>query len=156
MADSLADLRRSLTGLVDQNATDELKHVAGQAAKKAAIDVAERDLGADAAFSGWRRRVPLKAGYDLEPGSRVTLNLSPKGLWMLANDGRRAGAGRVYPRRGRGAGIPKVLNTPWGPRRSVRSSSTRGFGTLADAEKAIERDTFKAVDVALTQKVGRF
>ena len=53
---TLADLQRSITALVDQKSVDEIKHVAGQAAKKAAIDVAERDLGSDAAFSGcaWR------------------------------------------------------------------------------------------------------
>jgi hypothetical protein len=153
MADDLSGLRASISGLVDQKSVDAMKHVAGQAAKKAAIDVAQRDLGGDAAFSGFRRRVPLKAGYDLEADSRVTLNLSPKGLWMLANDGRRRPppGGRVYPRKGKGA-----LSTPWGPRKSVRASRSRGLGTLADAEVAVERETFKAVDVELTQRIGRF
>lgn len=150
MADSLEGLRQSISGLVDHKALDEYKHAAGQAAKKAAIDAAELDLGSDAAFSGFRRKVPLRAGYDLEPGPRLTLNLSPKGMWMLANDGRRAGAGRVYPRKG------KALKTPYGPRKSVKSSSSRGLGTLADAEKAIERDTFKAVDVRISQRIGEF
>lgn len=158
MTGGLTDLRRDLVALVDQGAVDEFKHAAGQAAKKAASTAAERDLGGDAAFSGFRRRVPLRAGYDMDPGTRLTVNLSPKGLWMLANDGRRRrpASGRVYPRKARGGLGSKALNTPWGPRRSVRASTTSGFGTLKDAEIAIERDAIKAVDVKITQKVGRF
>lgn len=100
--------------------------------------------------------MPLRAGYDMGDGPRITVNLSPKGLWMLANDGRRAKPGRVYPRKGRGGAGASALRTPWGPRKSVRSSSSHGFGTLADAERAIERDAIKAVDVKLTQTVTGF
>lgn len=156
---SIASLRIDLSKFLDDDATDELKEIAGMAAKEAALDVAERDLGSDRAFSGFKRRnARLDAGFDIEDGPRVVLNLRPKGLWMLANDGRRANTGKAK------GGIiqpgprakSSVMRTPWGPRANVKSSKSRGLGTLADAENAVERETFKAVDAALLKRAGRF
>lgn len=157
---TLAGLKADLSKFVD-GLNDEMRHVAGLAAKDAALDAAEKDLGADRAMSGFKRKsAQLRAGYDLTP-TGVTLNLTPKGLWMLANDGRRANSGKtrggkVHPRKGRGGAGGRALNTPWGPRANVKSSSSRGLGTLTDAEKAIESETFKAVDKAVTQRIARF
>jgi hypothetical protein len=157
-AQALIGLRADLTKFVD-GLDDELRHVAGLAAKEAALDAAEKDLGADRTFSGFRRKsAQLRAGYDLTPAG-VTLNLTPKGLWNLANDGRRPGTGKavggkVFPRKGRGGS--KALNTPWGPRANVKTSRSRALGTLADAEEDVERETFKAVDKAVAQRIVRF
>jgi hypothetical protein len=154
MANTLASVRADLSKFVDAKATESLKHVAGGAAKKAAIAAAERDTGGDGILSGFNRRsAKLSAGYDMGEGSSLTLNLSPKGLWTLMNTGRRAGVGRVYPKKRRGA---KALGTPWGPRQSVRSSAWGGKGTLADAERAVEVETFKAVDREIAKRIGGF
>lgn len=158
-ARALQNLRVDLTKFVE-GLDDELRHVAGAAAKEAAFGAAERDLGSDRTFSGFNRKnARLDAGYDLTDNG-VVLNLRPAGLWNLANYGRRAGTGktkggRVYPRKGRGGGSA-VLNTPWGPRANVKASSSRGLGTLKDAETAIESDVFKAVDRATTERCREF
>lgn len=156
---TLASIRADLTKFVE-GLDDEIRHVAGQAAKEAALGAASRDLGADRTFSGFNRKnARLDAGYDLTDNG-VTLNLRPKGLWMLANDGRRAGTGKarggtIQPRQRRRGGS-QALMTPWGPRANVRTSASRGMGTLADAEKAIETDTFKAVDKAVGERIRKF
>lgn len=73
----LSSLQADLSKFVD-GLSDEMRHVAGKAAKDAALDTAERDLGADRAFSGFNRRsARLNSGYDLTP-TVVTLNHPPQ------------------------------------------------------------------------------
>jgi hypothetical protein len=150
--DSLnAKIRRVERALSDEDMMNRV----GLAAKKASLDAAERDVGADRVMSGFRRKnAKLNARYDITGASAVKLELYPKGLWMLANDGRRRipPGGRVVPKVRRGGGS-KSLNTPWGPRRSVRASRSKGLGTLADAETDAQREAYRAasrqVDVVI-------
>lgn len=146
----IASLRKDLTALVDATAREKYSHAAGKAAKDAAGDVARRDLGGDMAMSGMRRKVKLSSGYDLT-GTGLTLNLRPAGLWTLADRGRR----RVKPVSPRKSGA-QALNTPWGPRASVKGSTSRGLHTIDDAEKQVEQDAFKAVDKAITTRLRSF
>ena len=145
MADTFASCAAKI-GRVEKALTDDVMMTkVGLAAKKAALEAAERDVGSDRVMSGFRRKnAKLNARYDITGSSAVNLELYPKGLWTLANDGRRRlpAGGRVYPRK-RGA---KALNTPWGPRASVKASRSRGLGTLADAEKDALREAYKAAD----------
>lgn len=160
MTNSLQLLRADLTKFVDDLSDDTLKHVAGKAAKEAAFDVAERDLGLDRAFSGFKRKnARLDGGYDVTD-SGVTLNLRPAGLWNLANDGRRAGTGKarggvIYAKRNRSGKGGRAMTTPHGVKSAVQTSRSRGMSTLADAEKAVEQDTFKAVDRAIGERIRK-
>ena len=145
MADTLSSLNADIARLQKELTGDAMMTRVGLAAKKAALEAAAADLGADRAMSGFRRRnASLNARYDVTSGSAINLELYPKGLWMLANDGRRRlpAGGRIYPRK-RGA---KALNTPWGPRASVAASRSKGLGTLADAERNAETEAYKAAD----------
>lgn len=146
MAETLASFGNKIDHLHKELTGDAIPNRMGMAAKKASLAAAERDLGGDRAFSGFRRRnAKLGARYEPMTGSAVELQLYPKGLWVLANDGRRKlpPGGRVYPRKGRGGTGAKALNTPWGPRRSVAASRSKGLGTLADAERDAEREALK-------------
>lgn len=143
MADDVAAAVEALTDLVSRPSIERLQHAGGAAAKEASLDEAARDLGADRAFSGFRRRnARLGAGYDVEPDATY-INLRPKGLWVLANTGRRAGNQRIAPRKRGGA---KALKTPWGPRASVKPSNWRGFGTLKRAEDRFDTEVPEAVE----------
>jgi hypothetical protein len=146
MADTLASFGNKIDRLQKDLAGDAIPKRMGMAAKKASLAAASRDLGSDLAFSGFRRRnAKLGARYEPMAGSAIELQLYPKGLWVLANDGRRKlpPGGRVYPRKGRGGRGSKALNTPWGARKSVAASRSRGLGTLADAERDAEREALK-------------
>ena len=153
----LDSLRRSLTALVDQSAIDALKHVAGKAGKDAALDVIARDLGSDRAFGGMRRQVPLKVGYDVEAGPSMTFNLTPAGLWVLADKGRRRPR-RAYSRRrrdraGRRGGKMVIL---YGFRISAAPSFWRGFGSIDTATVDIGKAAFAAIDREMTMRVRAF
>jgi hypothetical protein len=146
MADSLESFGKKIDHLQKELSGDAIPNRMGMAAKKASLAAAAKDLGSDLAFSGFRRRnAKLGARYEPMSGSAVELQLYPKGLWVLANDGRRRlpPGGRVYPRKGRGGKGSKALNTPWGARKSVAASRSKGLGTLADAERDAEREALK-------------
>lgn len=148
MVDTFVSLNAKVDKLSKALSDDEMMARVGMAAKKAALGAAERDVGSDRVMSGFRRKnAKLNARYDVTGRSAVELQLYPKGLWMLANDGRRRlpAGGRVVPKTRRG-GKAKALDTPWGPRTSVRGSRSKGLGTLADAETDAQRDAFKAAD----------
>jgi len=145
VADTFASLSNDVARLQKELSSDAMMTRVGLAAKKAALEAAERDVGSDRVMSGFRRRnARLNARYDVTGNSAINLELYPKGLWMLANDGRRRmpPGGRVYPRK-RGS---KALNTPWGPRASVSASRSKGLGTLADAERIALDEAYKAAD----------
>jgi hypothetical protein len=151
---ALVGLRADLTKFVADVSDDSMKHVAGGAGKKAALDVAKRDVGPDLVLSGFRRRsAKLSAGYELGAGSSLVLNLWSPGLWRLMNDGRNGGGRVINPKKRKGA---KALATPWGPRANVRSSNWGGKGTLADAERAVEVEVVKAVDREILKRIGGF
>jgi hypothetical protein len=137
--------------VLDRPGQDRILHAIGGAGKKAALDAAARDLGADRAFSGLRRRAPLNAGYDLEADS-VTVHLRPKGLWMLATTGRRR-QGTILPRRrpGRRRG---AVRTPQGLRALSHYSASRGLGTVDDAVTAMRTDCPRAAAEALADRIS--
>lgn len=149
MADTFASCAAKIDRVEKALSDDVMMTRVGLAAKKAALGAAERDVGSDRVMSGFRRKgAKLNARYDIAGSSAVNLELYPKGLWTLANDGRRRlpPGGRVYPKKRRGGGGAKALNTPYGPRQSVKASRTKGLGTLADAEADALREAYKAAD----------
>lgn len=159
---SIPELRLSISHLVDDDAEEEYKHAAGQAAKKAAARAAKADLGPDMAMSNFGRRgargnVALTSGYDLE-ARRVMVNLRPKGAWILANEGRYKipASGRYYTGSGRGRNRRVgAFETPWGWRRWIKASRSRPLGTLEDAEELMEVEVPEAVDLAITKRILR-
>ena len=158
MGDTFGSVAADLRALFDNSTIDSYRHVAGKAAKEAAADAAKGDLGADMAMSNFRRRVPLKSGYEFEAGTSLVLGLRPAGLWNLADRGRRT-EGLIKPRRRGGkaaldAGFPDKYGRPL--RALSRFGPSRGLGTVDDAEKRIEVDVVKAVDRAVAERVGRF
>jgi hypothetical protein len=158
VADSFASVAADLRGLFDKSAVDDLRHVAGLAAKDAAADAARGDLGGDMAmsnFKGGGRK--LKSGYEFEGGTSLVLGLRPAGLWNLADRGRRT-SGVIRPKKGKLAVATGLSskNNPRGLRAGSRFGPSRGLGTVDDAEKRIEEDAYKAVDRAVAERVGGF
>jgi hypothetical protein len=139
----LADLRRDLGRLLDN--LEPLQHAVGGFAKEEALDAVRRDLGGDMAFSGWRRKVKLGAGYDI--GKPVILNLRPAGMWFLAEDGRKRSK-KFGPKR---RGGKKAVLTPRGPRANSTSTRSRGLNTLTDTQQAIERGIVKAAEQGMNE-----
>ena len=140
----LNDLSVRLGSALDD--LEPMQHVIGQAGKKAAHDTLERSLGADRAFSGLRRKVRLSAGYDV--GKPVILNLRPKGLIMLADQGRKRTT-EIRPRK-RGGKRALVVNGQ--PRAWSMSRPSKG-------KKVIQRTVDQAKDdipKALTKSITGF
>lgn len=161
MARDLGSLRLSLDHFLDRSSVERLQHAAGQAAKEAALNEAARDLGGDRSFSGMRRRQSLGAGYDTGPDGAF-INLRPKGLWILADWGRKRlpPQGKVYAslsptgrKRRKGTNFASALNTPWGPRFSVRASTWGGHQTRFRAEVRWETEVPEAIEDDLAKQI---
>lgn len=152
MASDLAGLRKDLQTLLDDS--EPLQHAIGQFGKEEAIKTAQRDLGSDRSFSGLKRKVRLGAGYDL--GEPVVLNLRPRGLWVLAEKGRRR-SGNITPRRrrkGRG-GRRTALRTPQGFRATSSYGPTRGHKTIRDTVKGIRRGIVRAAQDGVLRMISQ-
>jgi hypothetical protein len=122
-----------LGSLLDADANKRITRAAGFAAKDAGLSAAVDKLGSDRAMSGYKGgRIKLGVGFDT--GSwRVDINHRPKGLWVLADAGRKR-SGPIYPRRGRRKSIAPVpgraVLTPFGPRAASSFGPSRGTGVF--------------------------
>lgn len=152
---------RRLESLTDPPALHRVRTAAGNAVKESTLQVAAADLGGDRAFSGMRRRTPLRAGFDIAAGSEVRLNLRPAGLWILADKGRQR-SGKIYPRKGetrgrKGTGTVKgrALLTPHGFRASSTYTPSRGFGTIGTAQDRAGPAAMSAAGRAVTAEIAR-
>jgi hypothetical protein len=135
---------------------DTVQHAMGAAGKSAALDAVSADLGADRAFSGFGRIVPLNAGYDL--GTPVVVNLRPEGLWILAESGRRR-TGAIYPkaRRRRGSRKARGRAAVGANGRFVavgRYRPSRGLNTISDAVRLMDERVPPAIADAVVSKIG--
>lgn len=136
-----------LITLTDQKALERVQHAMGGAGKKAATDAATADLGADLHMSHLRSKAKLAAGYDLiEDG--VIVRLRPKGLWSLADRGRRR-QGTIRPRKGH-----RAVRTPQGFRAFSHYTPSRGLHTIEDALKIMEVEVPKAAAKAMVENIG--
>lgn len=152
MAD-LGDLQRDLGRLL--NNLEPLQHAVGKFAKEQALEAAERDLGGDRAFSGWKSKVRLGAGYDT--GNPVVVNLRPAGMWFLAEDGRKRRK-KIMPKRRRGAKNPphpKAVRTPQGWRAYSNSGPSRGHRTLTTTVQRIERGIVRAAETGMNDIITK-
>lgn len=137
MAGELIDFGNRVGQIVDPATVKRILLAGGMAGKKVALEAAASDLGADRAFSGLGRRVSLSAGFDDAGSTQIKLNLRPKGLWMLAERGRRPGK-PILPKRA------LALNTPEGPRAASTTGAWGGKGTYTDAVNDARREVPKA------------
>lgn len=128
-SDDLSDFGRRVSLIVGKPALARMMTKAGAAGKKAALDAASKDLGADRRMSNFRngRGPALGAGYDII-GTQVVVNLRPAGMWKLADSGRRS-SGTIRPRP---RGGKRAVLTPWGPKASSSYGPSRGLGTWDD------------------------
>ena len=132
----------NLESVLDADANKRITRAAGFAAKDAGLSAAVDKLGSDRAMSGYKGgRIKLGVGFDT--GSwRVDINHRPKGLWLLADEGRKR-SGPIYPRRGRRKSIAPVpgraVLTPFGPRAASSFGPSKGTGVFKLAA-ARERD----------------
>ena len=134
-----------LESTLNDEARRRLTMAAGLAARKAAVSAVEDKLGADRAMSNFKSgRVKLGAGFDVD-GWTISVNHRPKGVWMLADAGRKR-SGFAYPRSGSSRGRKaktttpgRAVITPYGPRASSRWGPSRGTKVFAMAS-ARERD----------------
>jgi hypothetical protein len=148
VADEFGDFGRRISEIVSPGSTKRILDKGGMAGKKAALDAASKDLGSDRAFSNWRRKVSLSAGYDGAGGSRVQINFRPAGMWRLAERGRQ-GSGKIRPRRG------QAVRTPDGLRASSSYGRSRGLNTFTDAVQEAEHEVPKAAAAQFRHEIAR-
>lgn len=157
MAD-LADFANRVGRILDGSVTESILNKAGAAAKDAALEAAGDALGGDRSFSGMRKKSKLGAGYDSASATQVQLNLRPAGLWVLAEDGRKA-SGRIYPRGGarKGSGVKygRAVMTPMGPRARSSYSASRGNNAITNAYRKAAEDAPKAAAKQFSVEVGK-
>ena len=125
MARDLAALRVDLDGLL--NDLEPVRFAMGMEGKDAAHDAIERSVGSDRAMSGFRGgRVKLGAGFDVED-TAVVINLRPKGLILLADEGRTRTT-EIVPRarRRRGSRRRAALSINGTIRANAMSRPSRG------------------------------
>lgn len=158
MADELVDFGQRLEQVVGGAAMRRIVNKAGMAGKRAAQEAAEADLGGDRVFSGFRRRVPLNAGFDAVGGDQVKINFRPAGLWRLAESGRQK-SGPIFPRtgirKGKGVVYRRAVRTPHGYRARSSYSKSRGLNTFSDAVKDSRREVPKAAARQFRTEVSR-
>lgn len=132
-ASALSAYLTKLESTLDADANRRITRAAGFAAKQAALSAVEAKLGADRAMSNYKGgRIKLGVGFD-QASWRVDLNHRPKGMWLLADEGRKRSGG-IYPRNGRRRNYTPVAGravlTPFGPRASSRFGPSRGTGVF--------------------------
>jgi hypothetical protein len=167
MAERVASLDayvRRLYRIVDADAMRRIGKVAGFAGKDAGMDAARETLGQDRAMSNFKGgKVALSVGFDQgAKASEVVLKHGPRGLWVLADEGRSA-SGKQYPRTGRRKASKvtpgRAVMTPQGPRASSSYGPSRGLGTLRKAagreRTAVPKAAFKALQIEMARVVGR-
>ncbi len=145
-----------LTRLLDPAAQARIVRAGGMAGKKAALDAAAHDLGADRAMSGTgyrrKRAQPLSAGFDAEGGTAVAINFRPAGLWRLASQGRQS-SGFIRPRK---RGGKRAVTPAAGVARAwSRYGRSRGLDTFDDAVRKARTDVPKAAFEQFQAEVGR-
>jgi hypothetical protein len=167
---SLSSYAQRLYQLVDDDAMRRIGRAAGFAGKDAGLDAARETLGPDRAMSNFKGgRVPLSVGFDQgAKATEVVLKHGPKGLWILADEGRQRD-GRIYPRkvsgktgkayRGYSASAGRAVMTPQGPRSASSYGPSRGLGTLSKAagreRTAVPKAAFKALQIEMARVVGK-
>jgi len=145
----LAALVRRLQGVAEGESMRRIQNHVGARSKGAVNDAATATLGADKAMSNFRKgRVRLGVGYD-RTARGLVLNLRPRGLWVLAESGRRH-AGVIRPKRGH-----RALMTPQGPRRSSRYGPSRGKRSITVAERNVQRVAGPATDEAIARELAK-
>ena len=150
---------RKLESTISDDARSRITMAAGIATRKAAVSAVEDKLGPDRAMSNFRSgRVKLGAGFDVD-GWTVKVNHRPKGVWLLADAGRKR-SGIAYPRTGANRGRKgkittpgRAVLTPYGPRASHRFGPSRGTGVF---EMAAAREREEAPKSAWRVVQGEF
>jgi hypothetical protein len=146
----LAAFGAKIEKITDPAGLRRIVEAGGRAGKEAALEAASRDLGGDRAFSGFRRKVALGAGYDRSGPTSVVINFRPAGLWMLATRGRTS-SGVIRPRKGKQA----LVGREFGPVAASRYGRSRGLGTYDDAVKKSQTTVPKAAARQFFAEVGR-
>jgi len=152
----MTDFAQRVASLTDGDVLNRMADKGGTAGKKAGLERARRDLGADLAFSGWRRKVKLGIGWDRSGVGRVVINYRPAGIWVIADEGRRGGK-QIKPRRGREPSAPphpKAVRTPQGFRARSTVGAWGGKGTLKDAIAAARREVPRAAAEQFRAEIG--
>ena len=174
MAERMSDTVREIAAVftVDSDAFERVQYAAGFAAKDAAMEVVREALGPDMAMSNFRSgKVKLRAGFDLD-GSDVLLQLRPKGVWVLADAGRKRSGDifriawkekrsrhgnvrMVRDRRAFGGRKGIAVMTPRGPRASSKFGPSRGLKVIARTAKRAEANLIEAAGDAIVLEVAK-
>lgn len=148
--DEISAWVRNLNRSVAPPAVRRISQAAGLRGKKAATTVTKRRLGSDMAMSNFMprgRKVPARLGFDPRSDG-VDFNFRPKGVWVLANSGRKR-AGFIESESGR------ALTLPDGFRAYSAYYPSRGTGVLGRARGEVEDTVPSAAFKALQQEIRK-
>lgn len=163
MADSFASFGAKLDLLTNGLKNPALKGAmqrVGEAAQKDADEAARGDLGGDNKFSGWAR-APLVT--EIKHQSEGVIEVRPpgkaRGPWRVAESGRNQGETGLAL--GPGLNVRTGRRSRGGVRQTGVRRGSRWNGrtapkhTWSDAEKIIERETPKRVDVEVAKAIRK-
>lgn len=143
VAKRIATTARALEKSVSEEEQRKRLTQVGVAMKPLAQEAARADLGADGAFSGWRRGapIPLQVAFKMHrSGAAITVHRMGKsaGPWRVAESGRGAGMSRGRKGGARRRGKDGVITTSVAkPSRTV--GATPGKDTFSDAVALMEK-----------------
>ncbi len=140
---------RKMANMVDGRSMSRVSHAAGREGKRTALEVGSKKLGSDMRMSGFRSRARMGVGYDLAGSEHVDINFRPKGMWKLADEGRKS-SGRINPRRRSGR---RAVVTPLGPRHHSNYGRSRGLGVLRDSKREMRRTVPRAAHRQFQQEI---
>lgn len=154
-------MARSVAEAVSRKMAAVTKAVAGNDLRSTLTDVGveskklierevKRDFGADLGMSNWRRGrvVKLRSGFDQPADDTLVFNPRPHGVWVVAEEGRRAGS-TSRPRRRRGSA--RRGPSSWGASPGKRTWTRSQRMIRADTPKLFRRVQIDKVRKAFTK-----
>jgi hypothetical protein len=159
---SFAAFGRELAGLegdLTEKEKRQITRMQGVAAQKIAANRARSDLGADRAFSGWRRGSPIPLDTQLRSVRDGNTLLTPgksAGPWTTAEFGRNQGNASGFSGPGINRRTGATARTKSGALRKVRATRGRQWNgttqpkrTASEAHTEMERTLPKIADKAV-------
>ena len=125
MTNALRDLARGVQSFVE-----DWPRAGAEESARAITKRVQRDTGGDGGLSGARELGRATVEVDASSGEATISAGGSMSIWAMIESGTSS-----HEIRARGSGRRAVLRTPYGPRRTVRVSGTRGRRTWTEGSE---------------------